>query len=298
MNIKELNGYSRDNEIVCIKVAGTDAEKFLQGQFSNDISSIKEDSYQFSSYSTNQGKVISLLRIIKDQDSFLLLLTTNISEYFISKLSMYVLMSKVEIEIMNNYKIYGLSGTASMEIIKNNSYENSVFEKGDCYVLNNTSERVSSAIVIHKSNDKLDNLPRFFTSMGFSSLEFNTNKLADMMRGFLRIDMITKEKYIPQVLNMEVLNGISYKKGCYTGQEIVARTHYLGKIKKRIFSIETESESMKYGDVIHNIDSESIGEVISNTQDVQSLNISLAILRLDSLDKELYVNNEKIKKIN
>ena len=287
MNIKELNGYSRDNEIVCIKVAGTDAEKFLQGQFSSDISSIKEDSYQFSSYSTNQGKVISLLRIIKDQDSFLLLLTTDISEYFMSKLSMYVLMSKVEIEIMSNYKVYGLSGTASAEIIKNNNYENSVFEKEDCYVLNNTSERVSSAIVIHKSNDKLDSLPRFFTSMSFSSLEFNTNKLADMMRGFLRIDMTTKEKYIPQVLNMEILNGISYKKGCYTGQEIVARTHYLGKIKKRIFSIETESESMKYGDVIHNIDSESIGEVISNTQDVQSLNISLAILRLDSLDKEL-----------
>ena len=298
MNIKELNGYSRDNEIVCIKVAGTDAEKFLQGQFSNDISSIKEDSYQFSSYSTNQGKVISLLRIIKDQDSFLLLLTTDISEYFMSKLSMYVLMSKVEIEIMSNYKVYGLSGTASTETIKNNNYENSVFEKEDCYILNNTSERVSSAIVIHKSNDKLDSLPRFFTSMSFSSLEFNTNKLADMMRGFLRIDMTTKEKYIPQVLNMEILNGISYKKGCYTGQEIVARTHYLGKIKKRIFSIETESESMKYGDVIHNIDSESIGEVISNTQDVQSLNIALAILRLDSLDKELYVNNGKIKKIN
>ena len=298
MNIKELNGYSRDNEIVCIKVAGTDAEKFLQGQFSNDISSIKEDSYQFSSYSTNQGKVISLLRIIKDQDFFLLLLTTDISEYFMSKLSMYVLMSKVEIEIMSNYKVYGLSGTASAEIIKNNNYENSVFEKEDCYVLNNTSERVSSAIVIHKSNDKLDSLPRFFTSMSFSSLEFNTNKLADMMRGFLRIDMTTKEQYIPQVLNMEILNGISYKKGCYTGQEIVARTHYLGKIKKRIFSIETESKSMEYGDVIHNKDSESIGEVVSNMQDVPSLNIALAILRLDSLDKELYVNNEKIKKIN
>tara|TARA_Y100000748_G_scaffold146827_1_gene122927 strand:- start:18 stop:914 length:897 start_codon:yes stop_codon:yes gene_type:complete len=298
MNIKELNGYSIDNEIVCIKVSGADAEKFLQGQFSNDISSVKDDSYQFSSYSTNQGKVISLLRIIKDQNSFLLLLTKDISEYFVSKLSMYILMSKVEIEIMSSYKVYGLSGTASTEIINNNNYENSVFEKEDCYVLNNTSERVSSAIVIYKSNDKLDAFPKFFTSMGFSSLNFNTNKLADMMRGFLRIDMTTKEKYIPQVLNMEILNGISYKKGCYTGQEIVARTHYLGKIKKRIFSIETESETMEYGDLIHNKDSESIGEVISNMQDVQSLNISLAILRLDSLDKEIYVNNEKIKKIN
>ena len=298
MNIKELNGYSIDNEIVCIKVSGADAEFFLQGQFSNDIGSIEDGSYQFSSYSTNQGKVISLLRIIKDKNSFLLLLTSSISEYFVSKLSMYILMSKVKIEIMNHYKIYGLCGTASTTILKTNNDENSAFEKDDCYILNNSSERFSSAIVIHKNTDGLGNIPKFLTSMDFPSLEFNTNKLADMMRGFLRIDMTTKEQYIPQVLNMEILNGISYKKGCYTGQEIVARTHYLGKIKKRIFSIEIDSEPIIYGDVIHNKDSESVGEVVSNTQGIQSLNISLAILRLDSLDKEIYINNKKIKKIN
>ena len=91
MNIKELNGYSIDKETVCIEVSGPDAENFLQGQLSNDIMAIKDDSYQFSSYSTNQGKVISLLRIIKIKNSFLLLLTADISEYFVSKLSMYIL---------------------------------------------------------------------------------------------------------------------------------------------------------------------------------------------------------------
>ena len=299
MNIKELNGYSIDKETVCIEVSGPDAENFLQGQLSNDIMAIKDDSYQFSSYSTNQGKVISLLRIIKIKNSFLLLLTADISEYFVSKLSMYILMSKVQIKILDNYIIYGLFGEASSKILKNNSTENSLFENDSCYILNNSSQEISSAIVIHKKEDSADMTPpRFLSSMDLLHLKINTNKLADVIRGYLRIDMATKEKYIPQVLNMELLDGISYKKGCYTGQEIVARTHYLGKIKKKIFSIETESELMNYGDMIHNKDSESVGEVVSNAKDLETLNISLAILKLDSLDKDIYVNNHKIIKLN
>ena len=64
------------------------------------------------------------------------------------------------------------------------------------------------------------------------SSSYNINELMDNLSLIPRITMETKEKYIPQVLNLESLDGINYKKGCYTGQEIVARTHYLGKIKK------------------------------------------------------------------
>ena len=65
MNIKDISGYSLDENLVCIQVSGEDSEKFLQGQFSNDISKVSEKNYQYSSYSTNQGKVISIFRIIK-----------------------------------------------------------------------------------------------------------------------------------------------------------------------------------------------------------------------------------------
>ena len=91
MNIKDISGYSLDENLVCIQVSGEDTEKFLQGQFSNDISKVSEKNYQYSSYSTNQGKVISIFRIIRQEKDYLLLVNEKIADYFIEKLSMYIL---------------------------------------------------------------------------------------------------------------------------------------------------------------------------------------------------------------
>ena len=85
MNIKELSGYSLDENTTCIQVSGQDSETFLQGQFSNDITHVTESTYQYSSYSTNQGKVISIFRIIREKQSYLLLVNKNIAEYFIER---------------------------------------------------------------------------------------------------------------------------------------------------------------------------------------------------------------------
>ena len=106
------------------------AENFLQGQLSNDIMAIKDDSYQFSSYSTNQGKVISLSRIIKIKNSFLLLLTADISEYFVSKLSMYILMSKVQIKILD--KVSSKNSELEIEIGKEKKFKNLLIKALKC----------------------------------------------------------------------------------------------------------------------------------------------------------------------
>jgi folate-binding protein YgfZ len=110
--------------------------------------------------------------------------------------------------------------------------------------------------------------------------------------------METKEQYIPQVLNLEKLNGINYKKGCYTGQEIVARTHYLGKIKKQIFLVNHNSKLINVTDKIHDENNEILGEVISSNQTIQEEIICLAIIRLDAVEKDLYINNIKINIVN
>jgi hypothetical protein len=83
---KELSGYSSDPETICLKISGDDAGKFLQGQFSNDINLLEKDISQYSSYSTNQGKVIAILRILKDRNSYIILINKEVSDYFIQKL--------------------------------------------------------------------------------------------------------------------------------------------------------------------------------------------------------------------
>ena len=110
----------------------------------------------------------------------------------------------------------------------------------------------------------------------------------------MRVTLETKEQYIPQVLNLEKLNGINYKKGCYTGQEIVARTHYLGKIKKQIFLISHNSKLINISNKIHDENNEILGEVISDNQTIQEKIICLAVIRLDAIEKDLYINNTKV----
>ena len=298
MNIKELSGYSSDPETICLKISGDDAGKFLQGQFSNDINLLEKDISQYSSYSTNQGKVIAILRILKDKDSYLILINKEISDYFIQKLSMYILMSKVTIEMTNEYHIIGICGQMSKELLSSYNAKNSsgIKEDDNYQILNNNSEYFSSSTLIYKDEAKETNeIKKLLTK---DQLGFNVNKLSDYYNRILRVTMETKEQYIPQVLNLEKLNGINYKKGCYTGQEIVARTHYLGKIKKQIFLINHNSKLINISNKIHDENNEILGEVISGNQTIQEEIICLAVIRLDAIEKDLYINNTKVNIVN
>ena len=298
MNIKELSGYSSDPETICLKISGDDAGKFLQGQFSNDINLLEKDISQYSSYSTNQGKVIAILRILKDKDSYLILINKEISDYFIQKLSMYILMSKVTIEMTNEYHIIGICGQMSKELLSSyNAKNSSDIKEDDSYqILDNNSEYFSSSTLIYKDEAKeINEIKKLLTK---DQLGFNVNKLSDYYNRILRVTMETKEQYIPQVLNLEKLNGINYKKGCYTGQEIVARTHYLGKIKKQIFLINHNSKLINISNKIHDENNEILGEVISGNQTIQEEIICLAVIRLDAIEKDLYINNTKVNIVN
>jgi folate-binding protein YgfZ len=281
-----------------LKISGDDAGKFLQGQFSNDINLLEKDISQYSSYSTNQGKVIAILRILKDKDSYLILINKEISDYFIQKLSMYILMSKVTIEMTNEYHIIGICGQMSKELLSSYNAKNSsgIKEDDNYQILNNNSEYFSSSTLIYKDEAKeIDEIKKLLTK---DQLAFNVNKLSDYYNRILRVTMETKEQYIPQVLNLEKLNGINYKKGCYTGQEIVARTHYLGKIKKQIFLINHNSKLINISNKIHDENNEILGEVISSNQTIQEEIICLAVIRLDAIEKDLYINNTKVNIVN
>ncbi|MBT5406131.1 MAG: folate-binding protein YgfZ [Gammaproteobacteria bacterium] len=298
MNIRELSGYSKDPETVCLRISGEDAGKFLQGQLSNDIDLVEENIFQYSSYSTNQGKVIAILRILKDQNDYVILINKDISDYFTQKLSMYILMSKVVIERDSNYLVLGVCGKTLDQFLESNVGKDSdSFKRNDDYwVLNNDSKHFRSFTLVYKNKKRMVDEINVLTTT--DELKININKLADYYNGILRINMETKEQYIPQVLNLEKLNGINYKKGCYTGQEIVARTHYLGKIKKQLFLIRHSSDKINISNKIHDENNEIVGDIMSHNQVIDREMICLAVIRLDSVDKGLFVNNKKVNIVN
>ena len=293
MNFEELSGYSIDKNTTCIQVSGEDSQKFLQGQFSNDITEVTDSVYQYSSYSTNQGKVIAIFRILKNNQGYLLLINKDVAKYFIERLSMYILMSKVIIEEQKDCKIYGVLGKSANNILLNNILkENEYIKSSDNIILNNKNKYMPAATIIKikSNNSESDELLQ-----SEINVDYNVNELIDNLLLLPRITMATKETYIPQVLNLEDLNGINYKKGCYTGQEFVARTHYLGKIKKKIFLLEHNKKDIDAGDKIHDDDGELVGEIFTSAQKINDIFLSIGVIRLDSIDKNIYAKENSLK---
>ena len=290
-SIKDVFGMSDDTETCCIRVSGEDAADFLQGQLSNDIQTINNQTYQISSFSTHQGKVISIIRILKQENDFLILINRSVAEYFIAKVSMYILTSKVKIIIENNFRVFGVLEDNSKKILKDlkieQQYKLIKLDNPGLWVLNNSTNQYKSLIFM---SDNDDSISIELLSKKFNLRKSNKNvlKLMDILNCYLRLNDDNKEKYIPQVLNVEKLNGISFKKGCYTGQEIVARTHYLGKVKKGLFPVIAKGISLKIGDKIYNQDNESAGEVISDNISINNFFYSLAVIKIDSLNENLF----------
>ena len=289
--IRKLSGYSLDSETSCLRVSGDDASKFLQGQLSNDVNLIDDNNYQISSYSTNQGKVISINRIFKDNHSFIILLNKDISEYFVEKISMYILMSKVNLKIEKDYKVFGLIGENAKKLSHKNNIlgDKKYLKKGNLWIMNTTNKDIYSNIIVCEKDSE-----DFFKELNVSKLDFNVSKFIDIISCFLRINKLNKERYIPQVLNLDENNGINFKKGCYTGQEIIARTHYLGKVKKKIFIIKHTSSKIDINDKIYDENDESVGEVISNNIILNNEYYCLGVIKTNSTKSSIFSKKENL----
>ena len=289
--VKKISGIALDTETCCIRVSGDDAINFLQGQLSSDIESLNNQAYQISSFSTHQGKVIALLRILRDDNDFLILINKAISNYFLEKISMYILASKVTIDIKDNYLVYGLLGDDTKKILEKLkiNLKNGLkkFQNSDIWILNNSTKDYQSLILIGSEND-ISSIEDFTKEFKLKKATNNILKLLDILNGAIRINDKNKERYIPQVLNIEKLDGISFKKGCYTGQEIVARTHYLGKIKKRAFTVFSKDILLNIDDKIYNKNGESVGEIISENVSVNNFCYNLAVIKIDELNQNLF----------
>lgn len=278
MTFGKLNSYG------LISISGEDAVSFLQGQLTNDLNLLTENAqWQYSAYCNPKGRLLALLQIWKVSDQeFYAVLSKDLIESTIKRLRMYVLRSKVIIEALERTLI----GFNSMQSLSEFNHENIAQ-----IILNNTKTvcRINNDQYILKIADRyiminapIENLPSFDSV-------WQSHNIAD---GLPHITADTTESFIPQMINLDLLDGINFKKGCYTGQEIVARMHYLGNLKQRMFvcEIQNDDSNIKIGDKIfvNSENSTTVGSVSNTAADSDKI---LAVLKLAYLDNELYLEN-------
>ena len=265
-----------------IKISGEDATSFLQGQLTNDVA-LASNNWQHTGYCTPKGRLFALLILWKFDQDYYALLDKTITETTLKRLRMYIMRSKVVIEELEN-NLYGVMD-CDYEKLNQLDLDNIDLTESEktTFISNKQTHFLSFGDrAILSSDQPLDKK--------LEAIESNSRWLIqDINDGIANINLLNTELFIPQMINLDVIGGINFKKGCYTGQEVVARMHYLGKLKQRMFVCkinkstgkESDIEQIQAGDKIFSDESltSSAGTIVNITNDH-----ALAVLRLDSID--------------
>jgi len=241
---------ARDSTVLCdlsqfatLRVSGEDAQSFLQNLCSNDIKAITPNLAQFNSLNTAKGRVLATFLIWQNGTDYFLHLPNALLATIQKKLSMYVLRSKVKIEDVSSQLVsLGISGKEAESILKNHL---NVPQNSNLAVAQNIATNI---IRIGQARFQINTTIEVAIEL-WKKLGTHAQKVGspcwdwlNIRDGMPAILPPTQEQFVLQMLNLDLLGGVSFKKGCYPGQEIVARMHYLGKLKQRTFLAHLESD--------------------------------------------------------
>ena len=289
-----------------ISVTGDDASDFLQGQLANDIRDVSPQHSQLSAYCTPKGRMLSNFRIFKRNDSLFIDLPRSQLEQTMKRLSMFVLMSKVSFTDSSDELIHiGVSGPTAIEklssIIKNLPEQvNDVSHSGGYTVIKLAGSQPRFEIIA-----ELESIQALWEKLDVDAAPVSAGpwSLLDIQAGIPTIFPETSESFVPQMINMQIINGISFQKGCYTGQEIVARMQYLGKLKRQMYRIFIKTnEQVNIGDALFSADSTSgqgTGTIVDAQPDAAEGGYeALAVINISDAEKgALQLHDENGPKI-
>lgn len=277
-----------------IAVDGEDRRSFLQGQLSNDLESLSPTTSQLAALSNPQGRAVAVMRLVELDDAICLLLGSESVQGVLARLQRYVLRAKVTLsDHSNRMSVLGILDKNTKYIEKNFSIS---FPTRAGTVVPGAGLRVLSAEgdlprwLLLTPADRAQQLTRelgWTDDPGYSE----SWRLSDLRAGLPVVHPQTQEMFLPQMLNLDLLGGISFTKGCYTGQEVIARTQNLGRIKRRMLRFSTEAgEQPMPGDTIY-AGKDKAGDVVTATRNDGGWEL-LAVIKLSAHAETLSMDEQ------
>ena len=242
------------SQLGVIAFRGEDAATFLQGQLTNDVRALHTDGAQWSGYCSPKGRLLGNFLMWRQDEDYCLQLSGDILPGVLKRLSMFILRAKVQARDASNENVrLVVAGkqalavvTAAMGAVPEAAMRSVAGEAGqvirlgdDKFVLSIAPERAAAA---------WHALRQSATPVGAPVWDW-----LRLNAGIPMIVVATQELFVPQMVNLEVIGGVSFQKGCYPGQEIVARSQYLGKLKRRMFLAHVDAEATP-GDPLYSDD--------------------------------------------
>ncbi|MCG8324622.1 MAG: hypothetical protein MI673_03825 [Thiotrichales bacterium] len=219
-----------------IRVSGNDAREFLQNQITANLDALGGQDWVMSAWCLPNGRIISNFILYSENDHYMLILPSMLKQKVMQRLFMFVLRSQVEItDASDDYALIGLHGSNINAVLNefDLSFEDRKLVREDGITIINLAGEESRIILVIRMDRLGSRLNRIL--MACQQSDRNQWSLLDIRSGIPWITAPTSESFLPQMLNLDLTGGLSFDKGCYPGQEIVARLHYKSEAKKRLY---------------------------------------------------------------
>jgi folate-binding protein YgfZ len=252
-----------------LRISGEDAGAFLHGQFTNDVQALAVDTAQWNGWCTPKGRLLATFLLARRKDDYLLVLPAEIAGPIAKRLAMFVLRSKVKIaDVSAEYARRGRIGAAGIPGAMR------VVEKDGAITVGLDPQR---AIVLAPASQAPE-----------ANASADAWELASIRAGVPTVTAATQEAFVPQMANFELVGGVSFKKGCYPGQEIVARMQYRGGLKRRMARAHVAGEERPQpGDPVYSsaFGEQSAGTIVNAAPAPEGGYDVLVVAQMESLER-------------
>ncbi|HWR81433.1 MAG TPA: folate-binding protein YgfZ [Pseudomonas sp.] len=246
-----------------LAVRGVDASKFLQGQLTCNLNYLNEQTSSLGARCTAKGRMLSSFRIVPQGDGYLLAMAAELLEAQMAELQKFAVFSKVK--LTDESALWARFGLSHADPLLNEiglalpADANSVARHGEAMAI----RRADGCAELWISSTQAEEI-RTLLAVKLTEAPLNDWLLGQIRAGIGQVFGPTRELFIPQMINLQALGGVSFKKGCYTGQEIVARMQYLGKLKRRLYRLSLPGSELPAiaSEVFSPVHASAVGEVV------------------------------------
>lgn len=261
---------------VVVKISGAGAEKFLQGQLTNDVTALTDASWQMTCCCNQKGRIIAVLWLIKHQMDYLAIVERSAAELLINELKKFAVFSKSSVEIDASFFVLGIAGLVSPQIAALTDLQISYGEKIPQHFLLLTAA-------------ELEHLPENLMLAPMNYWQF-----LNINNGIAEVFKTTQAQFTPHQLNLPAIGAVNFKKGCYRGQEIIARMQYLGKLKQHLYKVRIYSDiKIEAGAAIIDSNDKTLGEFVNAVMVTGNTYLALAVLNKTEINERIQLKENR-----
>ena len=249
-DVNALQGAVRLADWGVVRAQGHDAASFLHGQLTQDVQQLDDRSARLAGFCSVKGRLLASLLIWRGgADELLLACSADVLPATLQRLSMFVMRAKCKLsDASASLALYGLAGPEATNWL-GAAAPVSAWQRSD--VAGGHVVRLPDAegVARHLLALPADSAPPPLPAMSMDAWQW-----LEVSSGVARVVAATAEQFVPQMINFEVVGGVNFQKGCYPGQEVVARSQYRGTIKRRAFVLACETAAQPGQEVFHDAD--------------------------------------------